>query len=246
MLGVASSTAVHAQTTASTEDPRKVQATRAELEAIASANERATGKDADERHREAAALRERLRDGDFNVGDRVVIQVFGAEKPVSDTFSVRAGRTLVLPDIPEISLGGVLRSELKQHLTTQIGRYVKDPTVRTIALVRLQVSGQVGRPGFYALPADVLLSDAIMAAGGPAQLADMAKSSVRRGSENVLSKDRFQTAVRNGSTLDQLNLRAGDELVIGQKRAGLSVATLGTALGLASSLAFVIVTLSRR
>ena len=227
---------------------RSTQASREELTSLAAEAERqASSASAEETRQqkrlEAAELRERLRDGDFQVGDRIVLSVRG-DSALTDTFVVRAGRMLSLPNLGEISLAGVLRSELQTFLSKEIARYVRDPVVQTSSLIRLAVLGEVTRPGFYAVGSDVLVTDVIMLAGGPNAEADLRKVSVRRGAREVWTADRVHAAMTQGTTLDQLNLRAGDELVIGErKRRGFgSVLQVVSAL---SAVAIGIVTLSR-
>src|SRR5687767_10452918 len=101
----------------------------------------------------------------FQAGDRVLLTVEG-DSVLSDTFTVVAGPALRLPDIGEISLAGVARSGLEAHLTRELGRYIKDPVVEARALIRVSVAGEVTRPGFYAVPIDLVLPDALMLAGG--------------------------------------------------------------------------------
>ena len=227
---------------------RSTQASREELMTLATEAERqAASANAQETRQqkllEATELRERLRDGDFQVGDRIVLSVRG-DSALTDTFVVRAGRMLSLPNISEISLAGVLRSELQSFLSKEIARYVREPVVQTSSLIRLAVLGEVIRPGFYAVGSDVLVTDVIMLAGGPNAGADLRKVSVRRGAREVWTADRIHAAMTQGTTLDQLNLRAGDELVIGErKRRGFgSVLQVVTAL---SAVAISIVSLSR-
>lgn len=198
-------------------------ATRAELDSLAGrADEVASspGVSAEvraEKQLEAAALRQRLREGDFEVGDQVVLSVHG-DSALSDTFTVQPGRTLILPNLPELSLIGVLRSEIQSHLAGQIARFVKDATLRATALVRFGVLGEVARPGYYRLPMDIPISDALMAAGGPTPRADISRTIVRRGSRQLLSKGTVRDAMVAGLTLDELNLAAGDEFVVRAKR----------------------------
>lgn len=201
----------------------RAHATRAELDSLATKAEEqgasaAIGaQDRAERQREAGALRQRLRDGDFEVGDQIVLSVRG-DSALTDTFTVKVGRTLDLPNMPELSLAGVLRSELQSHLVRQIGRFVKDTTLRATALVRFGVLGEVGHPGYYRLPSDIPISDAIMAAGGPTSRADLNRAFVRRGTKQLLGRDAVRKAMVAGSSLDELNLNAGDELVIREQR----------------------------
>ena len=205
------------------QDARRAQATRAELEAnLKELDQYVTstgysGRLRDEKKREADLIRSRLADGDLQVGDRIEVTVAG-EKAISDTFPVGAGRLLSLPGIPDIPLQGVLRSEAQDYLTKVLSRYIRNPDVHVRTMIRLSVYGSVGKPGFYQIPADMLATDAIMAAGGPIQDADPAKAFVRRGGVEIWPRGAFQDAIRGGLTLDQMNLRAGDELVIDPRK----------------------------
>lgn len=240
LLLVASATAVRAQSA-----PR-AQATRTELEATLielekyAASSGYSSKLRNEKAREAALIKTRLADGDLQVGDQIDIQVIG-QAAFSDSFMVASGRVLTLPGLPDIPLKGVLRSEAREYLTAQLSKYIKDPQVRVSTKIRLSVFGSVGRPGFYQIPADVLATDAIMAAGGPATDADLRKVFVRRGSEQIWPSDVLQEAMRRGLTLDQLNLQAGDELILDPRKrpGGISFITImGALTGLASTAYF--------
>ena len=239
LLGSAA-TAVMAQ------DTRRAQATRQELEATLvelekyAASSGYSSRLRNEKAREATMIRTRLTEGDLQVGDQIDIQVIG-QAAYSDSFMVASGRVLTLPGLPDIPLRGVLRSEAREYLTAQLSKYIKDPQVRVSTKIRLSVFGSVGRPGFYQIPADVLATDAIMIAGGPAADVDLSKVFVRRGATDIWPPDVLQEAMRQGLTLDQLNLQAGDELVVDPRKrpGGISFFTVMGALGgLASSVYF--------
>jgi len=180
---------------------------------------------------EAAAVRQRLTEGDFRPGDRILLTVTG-NFVFSDTVQVREGQVVTVESLPDIPLRGVLRAELNDYMTQQLSRYVKEPVVRAQALTRLAVLGAVGRPGYYALPADILLGDAIMHAGGPAPNADVSRTIVRRGKSEVLSKQQVQRAITEGKTLDRMDLRAGDEIVVAEKKQRNVMALVYAATGL--------------
>jgi protein involved in polysaccharide export with SLBB domain len=165
------------------------------------------------KRREAEMIRERLEQGDLRVGDQIALFVEGQQQ-LTDTFTVVTGRMLVLPNLPDIPVGGVLRSELGDHLSRELAKYLRNPIVRAQSLIRLSFVGSITRPGFYNLPADMLVSDAIMASGGPAGGSDPNRSQVRRLGEVILTREDFQSALVEGVTLDQMNLRAGDEIVV--------------------------------
>src|SRR5690349_19629006 len=95
---------------------------------------------------EAFLLRNRLEHGDFQDGDRIVVQLLGSI-PYNDTITVRAGKMLPLPRMDDLPLEGVLRSELNDALTHHLAKYLRDSTARATPLLRVAVLGQVGHPG---------------------------------------------------------------------------------------------------
>lgn len=191
----------------------------------------------------AASIRQRLTEGDFQPGDRLVLSIV-SDAPHTDTLVVRSGRMLELPGKISLSLSGVLRSELESRVSTEVLKYVKAPQITVTPLTRLGVLGEVSRPGFFAFPSDAPLTDAIMAAGGPTGTADMERTIVRRGSQEYRSADETRQAVSRGMTIDQFGLRAGDELVVGKQRNLMGGPFLGF-VGAIASLAAVIVALGR-
>src|SRR5881396_3428917 len=153
----------------------------------------------------------------FQVGDRILLHVEG-DSALSDTFTVVAGPALRLPIIGEIALAGVRRTDLEAHLTRELGRYIKDPVVQARALIRVSVVGEVVRPGFYAVPVDLVLPDALMLAGGATQRARVDRLLILRGSAPLWGGDRLQRAIAHGATLDQLGVQAGDRIQVPGER----------------------------
>jgi hypothetical protein len=153
------------------------------------------------------------------VGDKLLIEVLG-DTTYSDTFAVRSGRIIVLPGLPPLSLAGVLRSESDSVVHEFLGRYVRNPQVDVTPLIRFGVLGGVARPGYYDVPAESLLSDVVMGAGGLGNFGDMKKTVVFRGNAEVLDKKATNVAVTNGSTLDILNLQSGDNIQVGVTNPG--------------------------
>jgi protein involved in polysaccharide export with SLBB domain len=208
---------------AQTETPVPVQARR-EFESRAEIEAQAKNAEAQHRTGEAWLLRQRLEKGDFQDGDRIVVHVQGnALMPkdfagIPETTTVRAGKHLEFPLMDDLSLDGVLRSELNDKLTAHFAHYIKDPSVRSTPLVRVAVIGTVGRPGYIYTLADSPLSDVIMQAGGPAADADMAAVVIKRGGDVIWDQQDTRAALADGMSLDRLHLRAGDEINVPAQR----------------------------
>ena len=153
----------------------------------------------------------------FQAGDRILLRVEG-DSALSDTFTVVAGPALRLPNIGEVSLAGVRRSDLEAHLTRELGRYLKDPVVQAHALVRVSVVGEVTHPGYYAVPIDLVLADALMLAGGATQPARVDRLQIWRGNASLWGGERLQAAIARGATLDQLGVLTGDRIQVPGQR----------------------------
>ena len=193
----------------------RVLATRAELGALAADLERAG---------DAAALapvRRRLEEGDFRAGDRILLTVRG-ESTLTDTFVVGPALELALPSpvVGTLSLHGTLRAELQERLAQWVGRFVQQPVVRAQPMVRLSVQGEVVRAGVYTVPADAPLADVMMAAGGFTREANVGKVRIERDGRR-LREGKLQ-ALLAGRTVDEADLRDGDQVVIARRGAGVS------------------------
>jgi hypothetical protein len=200
---------------------------RAHLEAEAREAENANRKS------EASLLRSRLKAGDFQAGDRIVI-VLESNPTAIDTVQVRAGKILQFPRMSEVSLEGVLRSELTDTLRRHFSKYLTNPDVRATPLLPVAVLGSVRNPGFIYAPADFLLRDLIMRAGGPAADGDMSKTEIRRAGQTIWSVKDVSAALAEGLSLDRLHLRAGDEVYVPPQRHRFQSATI---IGLVSAAA---------
>lgn len=167
---------------------------------------------------EAGALRARLSEGDFRVGDRVVLMVEG-EPALSDTFVVASDQTIDIPNVGEVSLKGVLRSELDSRLTDLISRQIHEPVVRARSFVRISFTGEVSSQGYFLLPPETPLTEAIMAVGGLTATASLSKVRVERGREVIWDGKPLQAALRQGLTLGALDMRSGDQVSVGRRSA---------------------------
>ncbi len=231
-------------------DARRAQATRAELESALSEIDQVisspgySGRVKNAKRREADLIRRRLSDGDFQAGDMLALVVVG-EPTLTAQFTVRTGQVLVLPQMPEIPLRGVLRTELRDHLVTQLAQYIRNPQVDVQdAGIRLAILGAVAQPGFYTVPAEKVPSEAIMLASGPTAGADITKMVIRRDGREIVGKEEVRQAIIAGLSLDQLNVHGGDEIFVpGTSKVG--TANILTITQIVTGLGFAVFSLSR-
>lgn len=162
---------------------------------------------------EADLIRLRLERGDFEAGDIITLTVAGQTALTGD-FTVSPGALLILPDVGEVSLRGVLRSELRERLTEHLSGYLVEPRVFVQTKVSVQIWGDVGSPGFYTVAAESRLTEVLAGAGQPNATAKLDKMKIKRMDETIWDGDELELAIIQGRTLDQLNLRAGDTIEV--------------------------------
>lgn len=150
---------------------------------------------------------------DFEPGDQILLEVEG-DTQFTHAFSVGPGPALTLPVIGVIPLKGIRRAAVETYLSQQLGRYVKNPVVHAKVMVRLGVLGEVEHPGFYAVPSGAVVSDALMAAGGPTRDAKFAGARIERDGNGLLEGGAFQDAFTRGLTIDAMGLRTGDRIIV--------------------------------
>jgi hypothetical protein len=197
---VLTASASAAQTADSNRVLRWAVASRAQLDSVATAAEAAVDSPAtpaakrDSLRRFVEDVRSRLRDGDFEPNDRIVVVTRGDSTRV-DTLTVQNDRSVTLAQLPPIALQGVLRSELESRLCEQLHLYMK-------------------HPGYYRVPLQITLGDLLMVAGGPSSQADMSHVRVQRGQQTIVDERAVRNAMVRGLPLGQLGIDAGDEVVL--------------------------------
>lgn len=187
-------------------------ATRAQLtQALANAERRGS-------RDEAARIRQRLAAGDFHAGDRLSVTLTIDSTRQLELVVRDSDRVEVAP-LGDLTLTGVLRSEVQPAMLRFFQKYYKNPEVRVQPLLRVGFLGAVNKPAYYSVPADLPIADALVSlAGGPAGNADPGKIEVRRGSDRVLDRNAYKRAARNGLTFSDVGVRSGDEVRVEEKK----------------------------
>lgn len=223
LLTVAVALTADAQTSHMGDRVGSLHATRAELEyALSDSEQRAAapglrGEDRATTRAEAELMRRRLQEGDFQVGDQVALYVEG-HADLSVIYTVEPSRSISLPGIGSVPLSGVLRSELETHLSEYLGQYLRDPYVRASSTIRVMVVGGVQKPGYYSVPSHALVTDIIEEAGGTGRHSLLSRIRIERDGQRLIGDRQLQDAIIAGRTLDQLNVQAGDRLVVPEAR----------------------------
>ncbi len=151
--------------------------------------------------------------GDFQVGDRIVMRV-DVEPQLTDSFTVTAGPAVLLPIIGSVSLAGVRRDQIEKVLTDAVAKFYRNPVVHARALVRIAILGQVLHPGFYAVPAEMLVPDVLMVAGGPTTDRTGQRDRGQSRRHAIHTRRRYEEGDRARNDPIALGIRSEDQFVV--------------------------------
>lgn len=170
-------------------------------------------------------------EGSFNSyrlgpGDAIAITVTPRSKDLSFNATLDWQGNVSAPLIGQQNLRNLTINQVQQKLQTAFAEYLVNPrvgiTLGTPRTVKVMITGEVAKPGFYALQ-DPRLPTALIEAGGTTRFADLRSVQVRRAidSDQPLEQqfDLF-TPLKEGTLLPDLRLVDGDVITIPVLTAG--------------------------
>lgn len=138
---------------------------------------------------------------------------------LSQTVTVGPDGFVSLPLLGDLHVAGLTTNQLAADLSDKLRSYVVSAQV-TVSLVEIHsrqifVTGQVGRPGAYALLAPINVLQLIAQAGGLSTFADRKNILVLRTENSEVKRLRFNyTSAIRGDSKQNINLQPGDTIII--------------------------------
>jgi polysaccharide export outer membrane protein len=146
-------------------------------------------------------------------GSRILLTVQG-DASLSDTFTVSGDYSITLPTIGPVSVRDVEPSQLETHLNKVLSKYLRTPQISATVLMVVGVVGEVAHPGYYAVGSDAAVSEILMRAGGPTQVAKVTSIWVDRSGARAIEPSTVRRAISIGATADALGLQPGDVFTV--------------------------------
>jgi protein involved in polysaccharide export with SLBB domain len=150
-------------------------------------------------------------------GDSVRVVVW--RKPeMSGDFIVGPDGTITHPLYRSVRVGGVPLANAEANVRTFLARFEQDPQFVLEPLVRVAISGEVGRPQVFALRPETTIAEAVAQAGGPNQFAQRERVRVLRKDASGRQRE-FQVSLLDpeGSSA-RLRVHSGDQIVVDRRK----------------------------
>ena len=150
-------------------------------------------------------------------GDSIRVVVW--RKPeMSGDFIVGADGGITHPLYQSVRVGGVPFSTAQVNLRNFLARFEQDPQFVAEPLIRVAVSGEVGRPQVFAVRPETSIAEAVAQAGGPNQFAYRDHVRVLRKDAGGRQRELSVSLLDPEGSSAALRVRSGDQIVIDRRK----------------------------
>jgi polysaccharide export outer membrane protein len=160
-------------------------------------------------------------------GDLVRVTVW-REQDLSGEFLVDSDGMVTLPLVGDQLVGGVPVREMRSRLIELYRQHLRNPAITVVPLRRVNVLGEVQRPGSYPVDPTVSLAEAVAIAGGTTPNGRLDRIRIVRG--GAILRERIGAA----ESLAVADIRSGDQIIVERRgwfdRNSASVLTAGVSL----------------
>jgi protein involved in polysaccharide export with SLBB domain len=154
-------------------------------------------------------------------GDRIVLVITGEVERAHELEVTREG-FVVIPNVGQVFLANLTLGEARTVLRTRLGSaysgITRGTTNVSISVARLRtnqiyVTGEIFQPGAYQLAAVATVTNAMYAAGGPTNLANLRSIRIQRRTGEVVTLDLYPYLLHGDATGDVM-LDQGDVVFV--------------------------------
>jgi polysaccharide export outer membrane protein len=150
-------------------------------------------------------------------GDSVRIVVW--RKPeMSGDFIVGPDGTITHPLYRSVRIGGMPFSTAEVNIRNFLARFEQDPQFVAEPLVRVAVSGEVGRPQVFAVRPETSIAEAVAQAGGPNQFGNRDRVRVLRREAGGRQREIQVSLLNPEGSAASLRVHSGDQIVVDRRR----------------------------
>jgi polysaccharide export outer membrane protein len=150
-------------------------------------------------------------------GDSVRLIVW--RKPeMSGDFIVAPDGSITHPLYRVVRVGGVPFSTAEANVRTFLARFEQDPQFVLEPLVRVAVSGEVGRPQVFAVRPETTIGEAVAQAGGPNQFGQRDRVRVLRKDPSGRQRELVVNLLDPENPSAAIRVHSGDQIVIDRRR----------------------------
>jgi protein involved in polysaccharide export with SLBB domain len=148
-------------------------------------------------------------------GDQVVLRpgdllrvAIWREADLSGDFQVDESGAVTLPMLGVRPVANLPMSQVREGLMREYLQQLRNPSITLTPLRRINILGEVQRPGVYPVDPTVTILGAVALAGGANLEGDLERIALTRAGTNIAQR------LSLSESLDRLDVRSGDQIVV--------------------------------
>lgn len=148
-------------------------------------------------------------------GDGVKIIFYNISDHISGNYFIQDNGDISLPYLGQIAAANRNIDSVRAEIIGKYNKLYRNPEITVLPLIKINILGQVNKPGYYYVTGVEKLSDLIAEAGGTTSEANLNSIYITRNDKQF--KINGTKIIEKGSKLDDIGLQSGDQIYISKK-----------------------------
>jgi polysaccharide export outer membrane protein len=148
-------------------------------------------------------------------GDGLRLIFYNISDSISGDYYILEDGSVSLPYLGKIRATDRNIDSLKQEILNKYSSLYRNPELTVLPLIRVNIFGEVNKPGYYYVTGTDKLADLIAKAGGTTSQADIGDITITRNGKEIDIDG--QKVMKSGGELQDMGLRSGDQIYVARK-----------------------------
>jgi polysaccharide biosynthesis/export protein len=151
----------------------------------------------------------------LNPGDGLKLIFYNISDSLSGQYYIQENGNVTLPYLGLIKASGRNIDSVKQEIYSKYSILYRNPELTILPIFRVNIFGEVNKPGYYYVSQTDKLGDLIAMAGGTTSEANLGGITLtRNGKELDIDGDKI---IESGNKQDDVGLQSGDQIYVPKK-----------------------------
>ena len=148
-------------------------------------------------------------------GDGLRLMFYNISDTLSGQYYIQENGNISLPYLGTIRASGRNIDSLKQEINNKYNNLYRNPELTILPVYKVNIFGEVNKPGYYYVTQTDKLSDLVAMAGGPTTYADLGGITLtRNGRELDIDGEKI---IEGGNKEGDIALQSGDQVYVPRK-----------------------------
>jgi protein involved in polysaccharide export with SLBB domain len=151
----------------------------------------------------------------LNPGDGIRLIFYNISDSISGDYYITEDGSVSFPYLGKIRVSGRNIDSVKEEIYNKYSNLYRNPELTVLALIRVNIFGEVNKPGYYYVTGTDKLADLIAKAGGTTSDANISNITITRNGQEIDVDG--EKIIQSGDKLQDMGLQSGDQIYVARK-----------------------------